>query len=122
MNGRPDALRLSELLSARLPSAPGDDVAAIVLGPRLRDLCAAIGAPVRDWFQISRWVDRPDTLALAEFGAYVDVLVADRCFRPGDDLISDLIAYEVDDQGLTANEIREIVAALVVRGTVPVGD
>jgi cytochrome P450 len=109
--------RLSQMLSARLTDTAGDDVADIVLGPRLCDLCAALGVPVGDWWQISRWADRcGDGRELDAFGSYIDVAVAERCWRPGDDLISDLVAHEAeaDGRGLTADEIRAVVVGLVL--------
>lgn len=109
--------RLSQLVTARLTDAAGEDVAGIVLGPHLRDLCAALGVPVGDWWQISHWADRRDDgRELDAFGSYIDVAVAERCWRPGDDLICDLIAYETDDdgRGLTADEIRAVVVGLVL--------
>jgi len=108
------AHRLSELVSARMTDTADDDVAGIVIGPRLRDLCAALGVPAEDWLQISRWAtSHDDSRGIDAFGSYVDVLVAERCRRPGDDLISDLVAYEVDGCGLTADEIRATVLELV---------
>jgi cytochrome P450 len=109
--------QLAELVSARLTSRAHDDVATIVLGPRIRDLCTALDIPTRDWLQISRWADQcrvpGGDQEFDAFGSYVDVLVADRCRVPGDDLLSDLIAYEADGDGLTADEIRSLVVELV---------
>ncbi|MBX7434077.1 hypothetical protein JDV09_18440 [Mycobacterium sp. Y57] len=116
MDSTPDP---SELLSARRTSPSEDDVAWVILGPRLGGLCAALGAPVRDWHQISRWVDHADDFRTWDaVGSYVDVLIADRCHRPGGDLISGLIAHEVDGRGLTADEIREVLTGLIVKGTI----
>ena len=41
---------------------------------------------------------------------YVDVMIADRCRRPADDLISKLIELEVDGEDLTVDDIRNFVA------------
>lgn len=106
--------RLSELVSARLGCTPGDDVAGIVLGPRRRDVFAALGVPVADWMRISNLADRRgEDHALDVLGDYIDVMVADRCRRPGDDLLSDLICFDVDGDGLTADDVRTIVIELV---------
>lgn len=107
--------RLSALLSARLTDAADDEVAGVIMGPRLRDLCAALGVPVRDWWQVSRWLDHHENRHCRSdaLGAYIDVMVADRCGRPGNDLLSDLITFEVDGCGLTADEIRAIVIKLI---------
>ncbi len=106
------SLRLPELLASRTTASAHDDTAAIVLGPRLRDVLAALAIPERDWLRVSRRLDDGDREAL---GGYVDVLVADRCRLPGEDVISDLVAHEVDGRGLTAEEIRAIVVGCVSR-------
>lgn len=106
------SLRLSELLSARIAGETDrDDVAVIVLGPRLCEVLGALGVPVRDWLAVARWVDDSDREAT---GAYLDVIVADRCRLPGDDLVSDLVAHERDGRGLTAEEIRAILVDCLV--------
>jgi cytochrome P450 len=45
--------------------------------------------------------------------SYVDVMIADRCRKPTGDLLSQLIALEVDGEELTVDDIRTFVAALV---------
>ncbi|WP_232079816.1 cytochrome P450 [Mycolicibacterium parafortuitum] len=91
-----------------------DDVAALVLGPRLSAMWAAVGAPVRDWWLLSRWTERlADPAAREALGAYFDVLVAQRCVHPGDDLVSDLIDHDLDGGGLTADEIRAVLVDFV---------
>jgi cytochrome P450 len=42
-------------------------------------------------------------------------MIADRCRKPGDDLLSQLIQLEIDGEDLTADELRAIVANLVSR-------
>lgn len=101
------SLRLSELLSARIAGETDrDDVAVMVLGPRLCEVLGALGVPAGDWLAVARWVDDGDREAA---GAYLEVIVADRCRLPGDDLVSDLVAHERDGRGLTAEEIRAIL-------------
>jgi cytochrome P450 len=51
--------------------------------------------------------------ALDELYAYVDVMIADRCRNPGQELLSHLIQFEVDGNELTTDDLRAIVAALV---------
>lgn len=101
------SLRLPAMLSARIGGGAEDGAATVVLGRRLCDVLGALGVPVRDWLAVSRWIDDGDREAL---GGYVDVLVADRCRLPGDDLVSDLVAHDCDGRGLTAEEIHAIVA------------
>ena len=40
-------------------------------------------------------------------------MIADRCRRPADDLMSKLIELEVDGEALTVDDIRNFVAELV---------
>src|SRR5262249_31073643 len=118
MNAVLRSLRLSELFSARAKSRAHDELADLVLGPRLCDLLAACGVPERDWLRVSLWLGASrESRDDHAFGAYVDVLVAERCRRPGDDLVSDLVAHEVDGVGLTADEIRAIVVGLALART-----
>jgi cytochrome P450 len=51
--------------------------------------------------------------ALDQLYAYVDVIVADRCRLPGDDLLSELIEVGIDGEELTVGELRAIVATLI---------
>jgi cytochrome P450 len=44
---------------------------------------------------------------------YVDVLIAERCRRPADDLLTELIGLEVDGRELTGDDIRHFVASLL---------
>ncbi|MGP4058577.1 hypothetical protein ACTWP6_27765 [Mycobacterium sp. 4D054] len=117
----PQTQRLTELFTARMSAGTHDDVAAIVLGPRMCGLCSALGAPVRDWWRIARWAGAVDDSEVRdELGAYFDVMVAYRCGQPGDDLISELIAHDVDGDGLTADEIRQILVDFVRAAAQPV--
>jgi cytochrome P450 len=76
--------------------------------------CEALGVPRQDWQLFSRWGAGPMTpKASDELHHYVDVMIADRCRRPGDDLISKLIELEVDGEELTVDDIQNFVAALV---------
>jgi len=114
MSGQPRSRRLAQLVEARWSGAGCDDAAAVVLGPQRCALYAALGVPQRDWWPLARWADRAATGEVrAALHAYADVLVADRCRLPGDDVVSDLIAYDADGDALTADEIRDIVAALL---------
>ena len=56
-----------------------------------------MGVPRQDWRVFARRADQPLTPKTRdEAFAYLDVMVADRCRRPGDDLLSALIQLEVD--------------------------
>lgn len=101
------------MLAARLPVAAVDDAAVIVLGERLHGLLAALGVPSCDWLRIAQRLDVPGRRGWDALGSYIDVLVADRCRCPGEDLVSDLVAVDVDGHGLTAEQIRSIVMGLL---------
>ena len=78
------------------------------------DMCALLGVPRKDWHLFRRWAGESLTSkALDELYAYVDVMIADRCRKPGDDLLSDLIRTGIEGEELTVDELRVIVANLV---------
>jgi cytochrome P450 len=82
----------------------------------IEEVCAQLGVPARDWHLFKRWAGRSlNSKTLDELYAYVDVMIADRCCKPGTDLLSQLIATGVDGEDLTVDELRAIVAALVSR-------
>ena len=76
--------------------------------------CEALGVPRQDCHLFSRWAASPLTpKALDELNQYVDVMIADRCRRSTDDLLSQLIELEVEGEELTVDDIHRFVAALV---------
>ena len=105
---------VSDMLAVRLPEPLEDDPAVMVLGERLHGLLVALGVPARDWLSVAQRLDVCDTRTADALGGYVDVLVADRCGRPGEDLVSDLVTFEVDGRALTADELRAIVVGLLM--------
>ena len=79
-------------------------------------VCEALGVPRRDWPLFSGWSESAGPVAPNALDAlcqYVDVMIADRCRKPGGDLLSQLIAMEVDGEGLTTDDIRNYVVGLV---------
>lgn len=123
MGGQSGSRRWAQLVEARSSGAGCDDAAAVVLGPHRCALYAALGVPQRDWWPLARGADRAATGEVrAALQAYADMLVADRCRLPGDDVVSDLIAYDADGDALTADEIRDIVAALLATDASAVSD
>ncbi|MFI5508843.1 hypothetical protein ACIA48_15325 [Mycobacterium sp. NPDC051804] len=77
-------------------------------------VCEALGVPETDWPLFYRWAAGPLTpRATDALHQYVDVMIANRCRQPADDLMSDLIALEVDGVELTVDDIRSFVATLV---------
>jgi cytochrome P450 len=77
-------------------------------------VCEALGVPRRDWPLFSRWsAGHLTPNAVDALCQYVDVMIADRCRKPGGDLLSQLIDLEVDGEGLTTDDIRSYVVGLV---------
>jgi cytochrome P450 len=78
------------------------------------DVCALLGVPPKDSHLFKRWAGQSLTSkTLDQLYAYVDVMIADRCCRPGTDLLSQLIATGVDGEDLTVDELHAIVAAVL---------
>ena len=76
---------------------------------RIANLCMALGVPRDDWVLFWRWADElPAGKAADELNAYVDVLIAQRCLKPGDDVMSQLIALD-----MTVDDIRRRVGTLI---------
>jgi len=94
-------------------------------------ICALLGAPSEDWELFSDWTDdifkafdwnvaahEPIILAAwDELDDYIDDMVADRRQRLTDDLLSELIRAEDDGDRLDADELRMLVAGLLMAGT-----
>jgi cytochrome P450 len=94
-------------------------------------ICALLGAPPRDWQQISEWVDdikKLFELNIAEDGAailaawdqldaYLEELIDRRRASLTDDLISDLIRCEEAGDRLTHDELLMLTATLLGAGT-----
>ena len=78
-------------------------------------VCEALGVPQKDWPVFYRWAATPLTpKATDSLHQYVDVMIAERCRRPADDLMTKLVTLEVDGAEPTVEDIRNFVAALVV--------
>ncbi len=96
-------------------------------------ICALLGAPPEDWRQFSLWADEifkmvsfavnlvdevPAVIrAWRELDAYVDNMIAERRRGLTDDLLSELIRAEINGDRLDADELRMMVASLLVAGT-----
>ena len=94
-------------------------------------ICALLGAPSEDWELFSDWTDdifkvfawnvaadEPVILAAWEkLDVYIDAMVAGRRQTLTDDLISELIRAEDDGDRLSADELRMLVAGLLIAGT-----
>lgn len=94
-------------------------------------ICALLGAPPEDWELFSNLTDdileafgwnaaseTPTILtAWDALDTYIDGMLADRRNALTDDLISELIRAEEDGDRLNAEELRMLVAALLMGGT-----
>jgi len=94
-------------------------------------ISALLGAPPEDWKLFSCWADdileafgwnaaseTPTILASWDaLDAYIDDMVARRHHALTDDLISELIRAEADGDRLSVDELRMLVAALLLAGT-----
>ncbi|WP_326546969.1 hypothetical protein QGN32_01740 [Mycolicibacterium sp. ND9-15] len=77
-------------------------------------LCEAFGFPEQDWPMFARWAAGPMTPRDEEtLYQYVDVMIAERCCKPTEDLLSHLIDLEVGGAELTVDDIHRFVATLV---------
>lgn len=78
------------------------------------DVCSALGVPPREWPLFARWAtDFLNPVALDALYSHLDVMIAERCRNPGEDLLSGLIGLEVDGDGLTADDLHTIVAVVL---------
>ena len=94
-------------------------------------ICALLGAPPEDWELFSSWTDdilkafswnaaKETSAILTAWDAldtYIDDMLAHRRHALTDDLISELIRAEDDGDRLSADELRMLVAALLLGGT-----
>jgi len=115
---------------ATLHADGGGDLVASASRLPLRVICRLIGVPDADVEQFVGWADalstifgflsaeqaQAATLALAGLDSYVEDLLARRRSAPGDDLVSALVVAEVEGQRLTHDEVRTMVANLIVAG------
>ena len=77
-------------------------------------VCEVLGVPRQDWPLFYRWAAAPlNPKATDALHQYVDVMIAERCRRSTDDLMSTLIGLEVDGEEMTVDDIRNFVAELM---------
>jgi cytochrome P450 len=80
----------------------------------VRAVCAMLGVPESDWHLFATWAS-----ALVaggphdELDVYVDLMIADRCYRATDDLLNELIMTGVDGEDLMTEEIQLAVRAML---------
>lgn len=122
---------ITELLDRHTARGCCDVVADIARQYPVPVICALLGAPPRDWELLADWTEdiftafgwnaaeqAPAILAAWDaLDGYVDGMIAERRRRLTDDLLSDLIRAEDDGDRLSADELRMLVAALLLAGT-----
>jgi cytochrome P450 len=122
---------MAELVDRHAAQGHCEVVADIARKYPIPIICALLGAPSQDWESFSAWVDDIFKVfswdvsehegrilaAWQELDDYVDDMVADRRHRLTDDLLSDLIRAEDDGDRLSADELRMLVAGLLMAGT-----
>jgi hypothetical protein len=77
-------------------------------------VCETLGLPHEVWPMFARWAG--DTMTPRDeetLYQYIDVMIAERCWKPTDDLLSSLIDLEVNGVELTVDDIHRFVATLV---------
>jgi hypothetical protein len=80
----------------------------------VKAVCARLGIPTSDWNLVAQWAaELGERRTHDALDAYVDMLIAHRCGRLGDDVLSELIRTGVAGLDLTADEIKLAVAAML---------
>jgi cytochrome P450 len=122
---------ITELVDRHITEGQCDVVTDIARQYPIPIICALLGAPSEDWELFSDWTDdifkvfdwnvaaheRTILAAWDELDAYIDDMVAHRRQTLTDDLISELIRAEDDGDHLSADELRMLVAGLLMAGT-----
>lgn len=80
----------------------------------VRAVCSMLGVPEHDWRLFACWADELlATGAHDELDLYLDMMIADRCYRSTDDVLNDLIEIGVDGEDLMTEEIQLAVRAML---------
>jgi cytochrome P450 len=88
--------------------------ARVITARHVSIVCELLGVPRDHRLLVWRWAgDLTNPKALDELHAYIDGMIADRCYKPTDDLLSQLIQLQVDGEDLTVEDIHRLVTALV---------
>ncbi|TFG97632.1 MAG: cytochrome P450 [Myxococcales bacterium] len=96
----------------------------------LQVICSLLGIPSIDFAEVGRWTEalslatatpteaerREADRAIVAFDDYVGALVAERRTRPGEDLLTELIAVEEDGDRLSKDELVAMVVQLLYAG------
>ncbi|MCM3887245.1 cytochrome P450 [Frankia sp. R82] len=122
-----------DLLDAALDAGDIDAVATLARPIPVRMICRLLGVPVTDEGIFSDWATimirgidpdfllTPDEIAARRTAArelddyFRDLIVRLRA-RPGDDLVSRLVAVHLEDDALTGSEVLALCAVLLIAG------
>jgi cytochrome P450 len=116
---------IDELIDSFIERGQADLVAELTFAFPTRVIARILGLPDSDIAQFQRWADdlinifvdlERGSAALAEFRTYFYSLVTERRAAPRNDLISELIASEVDGRRLDDDEIFAFIRLLLPAG------
>ncbi|MFF2614251.1 cytochrome P450 [Kitasatospora sp. NPDC058046] len=87
-------------------------------------ICELLGVPVEDRGLLRGWSERIAALyggadgaaAMAEFEAYVSAIAEEKRKRPGQDVISDILAVQAQDPSFTEEEMARLAVGLLFAG------
>jgi cytochrome P450 len=127
---RPEVARMAADALAPVHAAGGGDLVAALRMVPMRVMCRLLGVPADDVAVFGAWADAlspvfgyltPEQIvaaeqAIIELLEYVAGLTRRRAADPGDDLVTALLAAEVDGGRLTHDEVLAMVANLLVGG------
>lgn len=118
---------VTELIDEVIERGECDFVDDIAVELPLRVIADMLGVPQGDRRQLFAWTNKLSKAAatadpelglgaLMEIGGYLTAITAERAANPGDDLISRMIAAEVDGERLSEAEITYFFALLMFAG------
>jgi cytochrome P450 len=118
---------VDELLDPLMAEGRLDVVQDLAVPLPVTVIAEMLGIPVQDRARFKRWSDAVvsnassdgdgyDSSAAREMGAYFMNMIEQRRRQPGDDLISGLLAAEIDGQRLTLPELLGFGTLLLVAG------
>jgi cytochrome P450 len=118
--------QISRELIDNLGSGTQEFMAAYAVPQPMRVIAGLLGVPEKDYPSFKRWSEAVVAYAgipmeernrrIQEMRAYMDQFIAARHEKPTEDLISALVAAEVDGASLSDEEIRSFAMVLLVAG------
>lgn len=108
---------ITELVEPLAGEGRCDVVADIAQRYAVPVVCAALGVPREHWHLFTRWADECVNLRMPhELYSYLGVMIAARCWKPTDDLLTALMLAEVDGRELTQDDLIDLIATLLTAG------